>query len=233
MKHLRKYNESLEETLQDVRDILLELEDNGFVIKFSNMKQIAKPFVNVFKISIKSSKAMDFEYDDVKEALLRLSDYLDDKLAFIDVLIPLNQYGSYKKFEVTSFTEDYLKCKDDERYYDFTDQEIMEIEILLKYEHLKKYNESVEEKSFEDIKDICLELKDNGYEVSYYIFSSHKKMSIRIDNPRGKIVYDDIKDVLLRLDDYLGDNYIDTDYIGNYVNVHFETIGIIGLEKKR
>ncbi len=78
--------------------------------------------------------------------------------------------------------------------------------------YLRKYNESVEDKSFQDIKDICLELEDDGYIVSYILTSVG--LWIRIKNKKNIIYGENIQETLLRLKDYLGNNYIRTAFDG-------------------
>ncbi len=74
MKHLKKYNESREETLlQDIRDILLELEDNGFAVEIEDIC-----FLREQPFAIKISRNKSFRYSEVKDVLLRLKDYLTD-----------------------------------------------------------------------------------------------------------------------------------------------------------
>jgi len=82
--------------------------------------------------------------------------------------------------------------------------------------HLKKFNES---KDIDVIKDICLELKDDGFIANVNINNSHIFISGRdID---GTILWDDVKDTVSRLLDYLGDNmteiiYCDDKYVNRY-----------------
>ncbi len=70
MKHLKKYNESIEQkSLQDIKDILLELEDEGFITRIATRRGIAT-------ITITNHNVTYFKYPDVKETMLRLKDYL-------------------------------------------------------------------------------------------------------------------------------------------------------------
>ncbi len=101
--------------------------------------------------------------------------------------------------------------------------------------HLKKYNESKEEISLEDIRDICLELEDEGFKIENteeptlqdvkdilleledegfkVIFSRFANReyfncytyTINIVKEKAKFIYDDVKEVLLRLKDYFPD----------------------------
>ncbi len=74
--------------------------------------------------------------------------------------------------------------------------------------YLKKYNESVEEKSMEDIRDICLELEDEGFKVEF----KHEHFdSIRISKPNKTFKYEEVKEVMLHLKDYLSHWYIRAD----------------------
>ncbi len=75
--------------------------------------------------------------------------------------------------------------------------------------HLRKYNESVEEKSFEDIRDICQELVDDGFEIEYV--KADKEILIRFTKPHfERFLYSKVEETVLRLYDYLGDNILRT-----------------------
>ncbi len=74
MKHIRKYNENIEEkSIQDIKDILLELEDEGFTVNISNAIHH-----NVCLITISRNDDEIFGYYEVEETLLRLKDYIGD-----------------------------------------------------------------------------------------------------------------------------------------------------------
>ncbi len=209
MKHLKKYNESVEEpTLQDVRDILLELEDEGFTAKIHRLKS-----QNVLKILIKKTKLECYKYQDVKETLLRLKDYLGEKIRYISVSIdPNNIWANWEVYEVIMFNEDELLGRKDGKVHDFHDHDIDTIEIYFTYEVLKKYNENAEEKTLEeDVNDILLELKDDGFMVRYCKETNYEYHYVLYSINFGKtgkiqFVYDDVKEVLLRLKDYLYPN---------------------------
>ena len=73
--------------------------------------------------------------------------------------------------------------------------------------YLKRFNES---KTWDDIKDICLELKDMDLEIKYSLYqinSTPPKYKPCLYMPSSFILNNDIYDCLLRLKDYLGDNY--------------------------
>jgi len=96
--------------------------------------------------------------------------------------------------------------------------------------HLKRFNESANE---EDIKDILLELEDDGF----YFYNTKDPLLNYVENDcinivikkvsnephdggyfgENKVFYwSDIKDVCLRLKDYLGDNFVDFGYATDY-----------------
>ncbi len=98
MKHLRKYNESVEQiTSQDVKDILLELEDEGFKVKIEHCDWLIE---DIYTAEI-SKYNKSFKYDEVKETLLRLKEYLG-----------VNLYNTY----VTTTQNDYTSCIFDENF---------------------------------------------------------------------------------------------------------------------
>ena len=71
--------------------------------------------------------------------------------------------------------------------------------------YLKRFNES---KTWDDIKDICLELKDMDLEIKYSLYQiAPRKYKPCLYMPSSFILNNDIYDCLLRLKDYLGDNY--------------------------
>ncbi len=91
MKHLRRYNESKEKiSFDDIRDIFIELEDDYFDIKIDNLGQ-----------GIYITKVGGFKYNDVKEALLHLRDYLRPNPMYIDV----RTYTSDSMFDRIVFCE--------------------------------------------------------------------------------------------------------------------------------
>ena len=65
--------------------------------------------------------------------------------------------------------------------------------------YLKRFNESSSDEVIENLKDICLELTDNGF--FYYL---NPKSPIEIEIRKGKVFkWSEIADVVERLKDYL------------------------------
>lgn len=74
--------------------------------------------------------------------------------------------------------------------------------------YLRKYNESYI--NIEDIKDICLELTDLGIVISISSTDAYRNKNViyfHNYNIHNGMKWNDVKDCLLRLKDYLGDNY--------------------------
>lgn len=80
--------------------------------------------------------------------------------------------------------------------------------------HIKSYNESMNEEFSQDIKDICLELTDDGFLIHNKVNNYHIKkldgskferssISIRIVKPKGLLFsYKEVNDVILRILEY-------------------------------
>ena len=90
MKYLRGYKlfESLStDEKEDIKDILLELEDDGFSIEFDTREvgYLSYPH-NYYYVTIE--RKIEFKYSDVSEVIERLKDYLGDKIEEIVVKVP-------------------------------------------------------------------------------------------------------------------------------------------------
>src|ERR1035437_509314 len=86
--------------------------------------------------------------------------------------------------------------------------------------HLKRFNERGTSEMLEDIRDICQELKDDGFYIN--IFQLDNYILIKLDNYiliskrlftnhgsyLGNFDYKDVSEVIERLKDYLGDRFL-------------------------
>lgn len=81
--------------------------------------------------------------------------------------------------------------------------------------HIRRFNESLFKE--EDLQDILLELTDLGYG---YLLSFNTGVISIYDNKSWKngYIWDDIKDCILRIKDYLGPKYLSM-RIGSVINV--------------
>ncbi len=195
MKHLKKYNESKEKiSLDDIRDICIELEDDGFLVRIAYGVDVIR--INIFR------GGKHFEYKDVKETILRLQDYLGDSLDRISVY----RFGTMAHSKCKA-NEHSLLGSTNKGMKNITRKLISSLSLYFKFEDsLKKYNESTEnEISIEDIRDICQELEDEGFNVKI-ITKYSTSAYVSIMNDKKEFYYNDVKEVVLRLKDYLDDN---------------------------
>ncbi len=61
--------------------------------------------------------------------------------------------------------------------------------------------------SVDDVKDICIELEDAGFEVTFPDTGGEILLRINIKKNSGYFKYNEVKEVLLRLKDYLGEHW--------------------------
>ena len=93
MKYLKGYNENIEssevEIIQSCRDILLELEDEGFSININSyIKNIPSNKSNQNPsdwIHFTLSKKSKFDYSDIEDVVERLKSYLSEYNLHLDV----------------------------------------------------------------------------------------------------------------------------------------------------
>jgi hypothetical protein len=69
MKYLKSFNESIEQIKQDCKDILLELEDNGFECEIYFRRLLSG-------IEIGISRPSGFHSDEIMDVILRFDEYL-------------------------------------------------------------------------------------------------------------------------------------------------------------
>ena len=74
--------------------------------------------------------------------------------------------------------------------------------------YLRKYNESIDPDLKQDIMDICLDIIDIGFDVSVNETGIGKYIYIRSNINNKFHINDELKEVLLRLCDFLGDLYV-------------------------
>ena len=114
LRYLKKYNLLKESTEQDLKDILLELQDMGYRVIYeddvlyavtgepSDVKAI------VVRDVMRPSEWVDLPWSELKEYALRIKDYLGDKyLGFMwrKVVNDKNSHNPYKTIELNDDTE--------------------------------------------------------------------------------------------------------------------------------
>ena len=109
MKHIVSYKlfESKIQEIQDIEDMLLELEDIGYLVSIKrgtekpiNVLGSWIPFVSYVLISHSSEY---IKFSDIKYELLRLKEYLDDRWLKVGVVF----VGDSESIEVDINEEDY------------------------------------------------------------------------------------------------------------------------------
>lgn len=108
MKHLKAYNtkkssrnhefvlddempESEYETIEDIKDICIELEDKGYEIGFGTGNGYHSVLIETGEFMFRSNHTNVFYYKDIKEVVERLKDYLGDR--FFKIWTQTNDSG--------------------------------------------------------------------------------------------------------------------------------------------
>lgn len=78
--------------------------------------------------------------------------------------------------------------------------------------YLKRFNERGTNEMLEDIRDICQELKDDGFYINIFQLDNYILISKRLFTKHGSYLgnfdYKDVSEVIERLKDYLGDRFL-------------------------
>jgi len=174
----------------DLEDICLELEDEGFKVRFylDHIEDgIRSIYISIYKWH--GGKYIYFTYPQISECVNRIEDYLDSKGYSIAVDNVISFKNSIYKTKI------YIKEN-----------------TINEMKHLKKFNES---NDIENIEDICLELKDLGLFIKIIDPNGYPPYSsIYIETPMPRtsdsrlFYWNDLEDCVLRLRDYLNDRYI-------------------------
>ena len=166
---------------EDVRDILLELEDNGFVVTWLGDNHRAYdqiPFTVYTLLIFKYQSVEDgmkpyplIKYSEVEDVIDRLKDYLGDKFIMCYVG-PL--YGSWVSTD--QYQHEY---ETGIRLSPLTSSSVVNgLKITFKIEESvvpeEEANESVHiidtkpNETIDDLKDICMELQDEGFTIKFH-----------------------------------------------------------------
>jgi hypothetical protein len=80
MKHLKKYNEEIkmsdDEITTNIKDILLELTDVGFIVRTDLRNILKMDLTKKPHIVIKKRKLGNFKFDEVSDVIDRLRDFM-------------------------------------------------------------------------------------------------------------------------------------------------------------
>ena len=228
MKHIkskRLFEDYLNnETVLDIKDICLELQDAGFSVGFyadPRTRLIIRKFIG--GVITHSYDALEYKYAEVKEVVERLKDYLGDKFVSIEVLAIKTYTGPshWVNIESQYFQKNYsnpsnAKISSVEVVWDST------YKIPFDLDEYKKQRGVFESaNNVEDLKDICLELQDEGFTVRFNPYDGYNEIRI-IHRRHGNNVahdpfnYNQVSEVVKRLEDYLGDKIKGIEILSEY-----------------
>jgi len=184
MKHIKEYSSfgsiSTNDILQDLKDMCLELVDNGFEVE-----------VTEYQILLSSTKQdKRFKFGEVREYLSRVVEYLTELDIISNVRIFKHQSG-WIPFNTLKKPDTWVLVngesdKEDETlivaanvFYDlFTPP-------VVTHQHIKEYSlyESENISNMDTIKDICIELEHDGF--SFAIEEHDKSENYLLDIGQG------------------------------------------------
>lgn len=214
MKYLKLFEATdILEVEQTIKEICLELEDEGFEITLNNIftgGRISVPLtLNMSLLRHSNMGLRTFIYDEVSEVIERIRDYMRTQ----GYATYVNKKYAFKDPSINKFKSDPL-----------LDVYISFLEIP---KHIRKFNESIDQAISDevksDLKDICLDLSDEGFTVNIKgiippskdrifqgtILGSVKILKIRertFEPFRSKFhefKYSDVQEYIERIKDYL------------------------------
>lgn len=157
--------------VKDLKDICLELTDVGFKIYIYD-KSVSY-FNTPHMVMTYHSSSNQFNLSEVQDVVNRISDYMDEKGYFIN-------YTPHDKLHFLTIR--------------FFQKENENMKYLKTFEKFNSNDDKI--RILEDLKDICLELTDVGYDVDINIHS------VNIDHKRAFFI-NEISEVLDRIKDYM------------------------------
>ncbi len=242
MKYLKRFNETLfdqwSDILENIKDICLDLSDNGFSVSYRIINNCLNPNVsdgnhlnliitigkvNRYKTSSpKSTK--EFKYNDIKEVVERLRYYLSHLSGYkssanLDANPKIKSILDDRLYHVMNVNIDIEKY----RIYNMSMRKVVEqSNPFLKISELNN-----------NLEDICLELEDIGFSV--YIQTDNYVSITKGFN--GRFKYKEVEEVVNRLKEYLGDRYTEEHILiysrsgyGNWIDVTEDEIKRLELE---
>lgn len=234
MKHLRKFNESVNDLKEDLTDICQELVDEGYGIFFNQNNLIIGKSTDHPFLWNEHTKLLKFHYGDVSEVVERIKDYLGERVT----RIRLGEYGTWVDVFSPTHRQSRLRSK-----YPVTNQHICDVvKISTSVDLVGKVSESIRsfrkslntheismlddyekqmkkkaldrandiEERHNTIKDILLYLEDEGFVISVF-GSTGLSENIKISR-YSNFKYSDIEETVVRLEDYLGDGLAHVEY---------------------
>lgn len=113
MKYLKRYNENLEsegnniDIIQTCKDILLELQDEGFTFSLYSHQRLVKYSFGPQEVSLSIKRKEAFDYSDIKDVVERLKLYLAEYKLYIDWMNPTEYRENKPTIKTTRITNPY------------------------------------------------------------------------------------------------------------------------------
>ncbi len=196
MKYLKGYklfeSKSRNDIISDLKDICLDLSDNGFVI------EIGSDCLFIYKGKYSGGGYKELDINEINDTLIRIKEYLGDRWISNKLFDEDDANGFIKTINGKS--------------------PLVMVQVLFK---LPNVNESVlpKEDMFQDLTDICLDLNDIGYSIdiqdygkkySLYPQGYFHSYSVMISNVDMPFRLTNVKEYLIRIVEYLKDNSIES-----------------------
>ena len=197
MKHLKRYNEVVDNNIIDtLKEICYELTDNGFEVVIDNDKLTIK--------KRSSNRMISFSYSEIEDVLLRIEDYLGNRY--------VRTYGisSMKSNIPTVMNKDLI----DEN----KDKPVMDICNVV-FNSLLKESKS----NLSDIKDIALDIVDDGFGFSVYDYPDTILCSIR---PNKNSITETLYETVMRMVDYMQNSST------RYIRLFYDPVNAIDISTK-
>lgn len=205
MNHIKLFESFESESFEDIIDICLELEDDGFIVKKSNfgLSIYKMVFTNVYKIG-------NFKYSEVEEVVERIKNYIGDNFSGIRIDFTLDSTfgnGGKTNNDWVNFGQETIP-KEPFSNPIYTLDRICGVIIEYKRninESLNFFNKRLSQETIDDIKDICLELSDDRFIIQAGDGTDSYEVFISKDN-HDPFSYNIVKEAIERLKDYLGNS---------------------------
>jgi hypothetical protein len=207
MKYINTYklfesNSEFSDIKSDLEDILLEVEDLDYKSRVDCFGEKDKIIQIDTSIHVKSYNNY-LNINDIKDCIDRIISYMKSKKKFHNpnIYIQCDNEGDIDKEKV-----DLVRL-----YNNIYDIFEVKLKFRVRYHLMENINESNE--YLDDIKDILLELEDDGFRTrlstaKFDYLSENPMKFIAISNGLTLFEFVDIKDPLLRLREFIGESWI-------------------------
>lgn len=239
MKHLKTFESnnrlSEEEMILDIKDICLELQDEGFTINTGNSSYNRSPYIYlcIYKSDGDRTYSKKFIFThEISEIIERIKDYVSDKGLEIEIHYEGVGVGGYRLgYTVGRIGESYYEIT---LYFRYKNKDPKTNEEINWSKLFPKKDKVLPKDFLKDVSDIFLELKDEGFTIdggylsdngshTYWIF---KKRIFSIDFTQMlNFNINETSETILRLYDYSSSSGISMKVLGNEEHKYLRNYG--------